>query len=248
MLVDVCFDSTSESTLKLAARENYPLGEIAVFPDDVCFGAINAMAPKERMLELEQRGYSINQDFEQQYEAFLNAMAQAEALRIWMLPYPYAKLGLLYISSLVDSQTKLQGIKGIELVTPSILWLDDKHVNTAFLTELIDASFDLGQKTSAQQWQELVKENAPFRIMVQGIPTSCNENVLDEEIIAFCKKHSALMAYKLVSREAKREERQYALQNLALSLSEHLSTKTGGMLNPDFYLLRITKLLEKGML
>ncbi len=244
MLVDVCFDSTSESMLKLAAREDYSLGEIAVFPDSVCFGAINTMTPKERKSELLRLGYSIDQDFEQRYKAFLTIVAQAEALRVWMLPYPYAALGLLYISSLVDPQTKLQGIKGIELVTPSILWLDDKHVNTAFLTELIDAGFDLDQKTCAQQWQKLVKENAPLRLAPNGVPISCNEDVLDEDIIAFCKAYDAANPYKSMSEE----EKQYLLPNIAWRLMESLSQKTGGMLNPDFYQFRITKLMQKGII
>ncbi|WP_028263639.1 DUF3658 domain-containing protein [Atopobium fossor] len=239
MLVDVFFDSTSESILKLAAQAGFFIEETAVFPDDVTIGSITTMTPKNRKSELVRRGYSVDQDFEQRYKAFLNTITQAKALRIWMLPYPHASLGLLYISSLVDLQTRIQSIKGIERINPSVLWLDDAHVNTAPLSELMDAGCRLEQKTCAKQWQEFVKENASFRIMPNGVPMSCDEDIFDKDIIAFCRECNLSEIHKLSG-----EKKGYELQNIAISLSELMSVRTGGMLNPDFYLSRIAKLIN----
>lgn len=83
-------------------------------------------------------------------------------------------------------------------------------------------------KTISKQWQELVKENAPFRIMPHSVPMSCDEDIFDEGIIAFCKKYNLPGAHKLGGKKG------YELQNIAISLSELMSVRTGGMLNPDF--------------
>ena len=83
-----------------------------------------------------------------------------------------------------------------------------------------------------------------MRLAPNGVPISCNEDVLDEDIIAFCKAYDAANPYKSMSEE----EKQYLLPNIAWRLMESLSQKTGGMLNPDFYQFRITKLMQKGII
>ena len=177
--IDVCFDSNTYSVLKFV-NSQIGIREICYLPDFLSIGDISSIGPDSRKRELLRYAGpdAISSEFEELYSSFLDKLPRSKNVRAWVSHDDHELIGLTYLASIVGETTTVECVCAPK---PSIGTSFDMLIDGYLRNEKDKNPIDIDRMKS--EWNALVCENSPLRVIEDGIVKSVEESYFDCQIL-----------------------------------------------------------------
>lgn len=131
----------------------------------------------------------VGKQYKDEQNRLINYVLKGEPIRIWYSNAPYEMCGLYYICDLLkDIATEIFAVK-----LPEYIKIDDVVLSYQYSEEISPEQFstlisyekrisEIEIKMFSNNWMELVKDNSPLRVVVNGQLIGVNDNFYDNLI------------------------------------------------------------------